>query len=191
MNERQTASSEDPRCETVDELERCETVDELEQREDVREALQQVGPKPEKPPVKPLHLAWIATYLLILAGLAVVLYLLRFDVVRLTPRMAAFAQRITLGAMAVVGVLGVVKAVDALILQRLENRVTEFNLRRIVRAIAALAILVVIASILSASWYTALVSLGVLSLILGFLTTALERLNAEPDRVLFPKSNLR
>jgi small-conductance mechanosensitive channel len=70
--------------------------------------------------------------------------------------------------MAVVTVLTVAKAVDALVLRRLESRVTEYTLRRVVRAVAALVILLVVASILSASWYTALVSLGILSLILGF-----------------------
>lgn len=77
----------------------------------------------------------------------------------------------------------------------------------------------VIASILSASWYTALVfdvreepavffrvsaNTWVEAIVrylvdprqsgrvkTRILTTALERLNAEPDRVLFPKSNLR
>ncbi len=41
---------------------RREQVEDLERREDVRVALQQVsGPKPEKQPVEPFQLAWVAT----------------------------------------------------------------------------------------------------------------------------------
>ena len=146
-----------------------ESVEELEQREDVRVALQQItGTEAPKEPVRPLQLAWLASYLLVLAGLAVVYYLLRFDVFPLSARLDSFLRRLTQGGMAVVAVLTVVKAVDALVLSRLESRVTEYTLRRVVRAVAALVILLVVASILSASWYTAQVSLGILSLIMGF-----------------------
>jgi small-conductance mechanosensitive channel len=148
---------------------RRETVEDLERREDVRVALQQVsGPDPRKTPVERLQLAWVATYLLLIAGLAVVFYLLRFDVFPLTPRADAFLSRLTLGSMAVVAVLTAAKALDAVVLRRLESQVTRYNLRRVTRAAATLAILVVVASVLSASWYTALVSLGILSLVLGF-----------------------
>jgi small-conductance mechanosensitive channel len=148
---------------------RRETAEDLERREDVRVALQQVaGPEVPRMPVERVQLAWVATYLLFLAGLAVVFYLLRFDVFPLSPRADAFLQRLTLGGMAVVVVLTAAKALDAVVLRRLESRVTRYNLRRVARAAAALAILVVVASVLSASWYTALVSLGVLSLVLGF-----------------------
>ena len=146
-----------------------ESVEEVEQREDVRVALQQItATETAKEPIRPLQLAWLATYLLVLAGLAVVYYLLRFDVFPLSERFESFLRRMTLGGMAVVAVLTVAKAVDALVLSRLESRVTEYTLRRVVRAVAALVILLVVASILSASWYTALVSLGILSLIMGF-----------------------
>jgi small-conductance mechanosensitive channel len=148
---------------------RRETVEDLERREDVRVALQQVsGQDTRKAPVERLQLAWVATYLLLIAGLAVVFYLLRFDVLPLSPRADAFLSRLTLGSMAVVAVLAAAKALDAVVLRRLESQVTRYNLRRVTRAAAALAILVVVASVLSASWYTALVSLGLLSLVLGF-----------------------
>ena len=149
---------------------RRETVQDLERREDVRVALQQVsGPEePRKARVERLQLAWVATYLLLIAGLAVVFYLLRFDVFPLTPRVDAFLSRLTLGSMAVVAVLTAAKTFDAVVLRRLESQVTRYNLRRVTRAAATLAILVVVASVLSASWYTALVSLGILSLVLGF-----------------------
>ncbi len=148
---------------------RRETAEEIERREDVRVALQQVaGPESPRAPVERLQLAWVATYLLLLAGLAVVFYLLRFDVFPLSARADAFLQRLTLGAMAVVVVLTAAKSLDAVVLRRLESRVTRYNLRRVSRAATTLAILVVVASVLSASWYTALVSLGILSLVLGF-----------------------
>ena len=110
---------------------RREQVEDIERREDVRVALQQVsGPKPEKQPVEPLQLAWVATYVLFLAGLAVVLYLLRFHVFPLSPRADAFLQRLTLGAMAVVAVLAAATTLDMVVVRRMESRVTRYNLGR-------------------------------------------------------------
>ena len=148
---------------------RQQAEEEIERREDVRVALKQVtGVERESKPVRPLELAWLATYLLLFAALAVLLYLLRFDVVELPPRLDAFLERLTLGGMAVLTVLTAAKSVDVFVLRRLESRVTQYNLRRVVGAVAGLLTVTVIASVLSASWYTALVSLGVLSVILGF-----------------------
>lgn len=148
---------------------RQEAAEEIERREDVRVALKQVQGGGRKPaPVRRLQLAWLASYGLIVAVLGVLRYLLRFDIFELPGRFDALLERGTLGAMAVVTVLAVAKAVDVLLLQRLESPVTRYNLRRVVGAVAALLVLVVVASVLSDSWYTAFVSLGILSVVLGF-----------------------
>ena len=148
---------------------RQEATKEIERNEDVRVALRQVtGGETPAEPVRPPELAWLATYLLLFAALGVLLYLLRFDVVEFPPRLDALLERVTLGGLAVVTVLGAAKAVDVFVLRRLESRVTQYNLRRVARAVSTLLTLMVVASVLSASWYTAVVSLGILSVILGF-----------------------
>ena len=67
-----------------------------------------------------------------------------------------------------VAVLTVVKAVDALVLSRLESRVTEYTLRRVVRAVAALVILLVVGGHQAARGDTAPGAGGLLSVIKGF-----------------------
>ena len=77
-------------------------------------------------------------------------------------------MRLTLGAMAVTVTLAAAKVVDSYVIGRLGDAPTEFNLRRVLRLLVAVVLLLIGLSVLFANWYTAVVSLGLLSLILGF-----------------------
>jgi small-conductance mechanosensitive channel len=70
--------------------------------------------------------------------------------------------------MAIILVLASARGISAYLIGRIEDRVSQYNLRRILRLLTFLIIVVIIISILFANWYTAFVSLGLLSLILGF-----------------------
>ena len=77
-------------------------------------------------------------------------------------------NRSVLIAIAVLGVLGVSKAIETAFIGQLKSRVSKFNLRRVKKLLVILVVAGVIASILFQNWYTAFVSLGLISLILGF-----------------------
>jgi small-conductance mechanosensitive channel len=77
-------------------------------------------------------------------------------------------MRLTLGAMAALVTLAAAKVVDSYVIGRLDDAPTEFNLRRVLRLLVAVVLLLIGLSVLFANWYTAVVSLGLLSLILGF-----------------------
>ena len=64
--------------------------------------------------------------------------------------------------------LAAAKAVEVFLIGRVSNRVSRFNLRRIFRLLVGLATAFVTISLLFANWYTAFVSLGLISLVLGF-----------------------
>jgi len=53
-------------------------------------------------------------------------------------------------------------------ISQIENRPAQYNLTRVINLLTFLAVVIIGLSILTANWYTTLVSLGVLSLILGF-----------------------
>ncbi|MDT7604719.1 MAG: hypothetical protein QOF61_2716 [Acidobacteriota bacterium] len=152
--------------------ERQVEVEQLKQREDVKRALEQTtGTTPvekPKPPVETKHKFFLGTYLVLLLALGGFYYLQRMSFFDFAMKYRPPLQRVTLGAMGIVLVFGVAKTVDAYFISRLGDTASRYNLRRILRLLEALAIFFIVLSILFANWYTAVVSLGLLSLILGF-----------------------
>jgi small-conductance mechanosensitive channel len=70
--------------------------------------------------------------------------------------------------MLIVLVLTLTKGIRIYLIGQVENRPARYNLTRVLNLLMVLAIIIIGLSLLFSSWYTALVSLGVLSLILGF-----------------------
>jgi small-conductance mechanosensitive channel len=143
---------------------------ELEQRPEICEALEQAGAAPAQPapPVEPVQLAWLAGYAVAFLVAAALHQLLRLEKLPVPQRYEPLAQRLAFGAMAIVLVLGLARATDTFLIRRLRQPTTRFNLRRLVTLLAGIVIFFIVLSILSATWYTALVSLGLISLVLGF-----------------------
>jgi small-conductance mechanosensitive channel len=84
---------------------------------------------------------------------------------------ASFAEKLRrylLGAGGLVVVLAAARAIEIYLIARLRNPVSRFNLKRIVRLVVALIAAFIVISVLFVNWYTAVVSLGLISLILGF-----------------------
>src|SRR5262245_28878208 len=142
----------------------------LAEDSDVKQALEQTGVPPSHPPppVEKLQLAWLASYVLMLAVAAAAHHALRLGLVHVDERYLPLAERGALGAMGIVVVLGVARAADIFLLRRLHQATTRFNLHRLLVLVAGIAIFFIALSVLSATWYTAVVSLGLISLVLGF-----------------------
>ena len=145
-------------------------VEQLKQQEDVKRALKQTAGHKEtaRPAVETKHKLFIGTYTLVLIALGGVYYLLRLRFFGFAGRYLPLLQRLTLGVMAIVLVLAVVKVISVYAIDRLDDEVTKYNLNRVLRLIAGLVLAFIVLSILFANWYTAVVSLGLVSLILGF-----------------------
>jgi small-conductance mechanosensitive channel len=148
-------------------------VEKLKQDEDVRRALQQAGErKPKKPVVEAKQKAWLASYVLLLVAFGAVFYLLRLGYFDLGERFQPLGQRLAVGGMAIIVVLAAAKLGNVYLVEPLEDVVVRYNLRRVANLLAGLAIFFIALSVLFANWYTAVVSLGLISLVLGFALQA-------------------
>lgn len=146
--------------------------------EDVKRALEQTGGKALKEeeaereeaaarPRAKRHKLWIGTYVLALVGLGFLHYGVRLKFFDFADAYRPPVLRGVTGAMAVVLVLAAAKLAQALLINPLTDAVSRYNLQRVLRLVAAVAIALIAVSVLFANWYTAVVSFGVLSLVVG------------------------
>jgi small-conductance mechanosensitive channel len=148
---------------------RAAAVEELKQQTDVKKALQQTAgvQPPVKTNVETQQRKFLGVYALFLFLLGVCYYFLKIQMLPLSPAWLAFLLRADLGTIAIATLVTVVKSIDVYLLDRVDDAVAEFNIRRILKLIAAFLIVLIVISVLFVNWYTAVVSLGVFSVILG------------------------
>src|SRR5258707_512069 len=148
-------------------------VEQVKKQEDVKRALKQTSTvKPEEvPKAETKDKLVLTTHLIVLIGLLIVRYVLQFSLFGFAakhPEFIYLVQRLDLSAMAVVFILAIAKIVDVYLIGRIDSPVSRYNLRRVARLAMVLVLAFVVVSILFQNWYTAAVSLGLLSLIMGF-----------------------
>lgn len=150
--------------------EREAKVEELKQDEDIRRALEQASADPaiKKPVIDSRNRFWLLIYLAIFLGFCILYFLLRVEVFDFAERVRPILQRITLGATWIMLVFTISRAIKLFLIQQLSNQAARYNLRRIINLLVWLTVFFIILSMLFANWYTAVVSLGLISLILGF-----------------------
>ena len=147
-------------------------VEQVKERQDVKEALKQASSiKPdEKPKAETSDKLWLGTHVLVLLALAAFRFLLQFNlfgVVAQYPNAIQFIQRLVLGAMGVVLLLALAKVVDVYAIGQVDSPVSRYNLRRVARLVLGFLFVLIVVTSLFSNWYTTLVSIGLLSLILG------------------------
>jgi len=146
-------------------------VEQLKEQEDVKSALKQTAGTKETipPPVPELRdKLWFGTYIIIVLGLLAFYYLLGSNLIPADNKYIPSIRNFLLGAISVVVMMAVSKSIRVYLINQIDNRPARYNLTRVLNLVTFLAIVIIGLTVLSASWYTALVSLGVLSLILGF-----------------------
>jgi len=149
-----------------------EKVERLKQDTEIQKALEQTAPPKPTPGVSVdrKHKFFLGTYLLLLILMSGCYYLLRLGLlpVQIGDSSFRFLQRMLLGAIAIVITLAVAQASDFYFISRVEDSASEYNIKRIVKLLTALVLILIVVSMLFANWYTAVVSLGLVSLMLGF-----------------------
>jgi small-conductance mechanosensitive channel len=145
-------------------------VEELKRQDDVKAALKQTtGEKGQAPPPAATRdKVWFGSYLLLLLGLGVCYYLFTLEYFGLPNSFRATALRLTRGAITVVFVLGVAKATQIYLVSRIHDTVSRYNLNRVLRLVVGLVVFFIIFVSVFVNWQTAIFSLGLASLILGF-----------------------
>jgi len=146
-------------------------VEQLKEQEDVKTALKQTtGTKESIPkPVPQLKdRLWFVTYIVVLLAFIALYYLLGSDLFLAEIESVSILRRVLVGAMLIVLLGALTKSVRVYLIDQIDNKAARYNLTRVMHLLTFLAIVIIGLSLLSATWYTALVSLGLLSLILGF-----------------------
>ncbi|HEY3661834.1 MAG TPA: mechanosensitive ion channel domain-containing protein [Chthoniobacterales bacterium] len=143
-----------------------ETSEELSKHTDVREALEQASGHKTRT-VEKGDRYWFATYLLLLAACAALYYFVGSKFIPLHKEQVAMARRLLRGAGIIIILLAVSSAISLYSIARVSNPSTRFTLKRIKRLIVFVLVLLVAVSVIFVNWYTALISVGVVSVIVG------------------------
>lgn len=143
----------------------------LKEQEDIKTALKQTAGTKETIPTPAPELRdrlWFVTYILVLLVLFAFYYILGSDRVPAEFAYIPALRSVLLGGIFIVFAVAIAKSIRVYLISQVENKAARYNLVRVLNLVTFLAIIIIGLSVLSANWYTALVSLGVLSLILGF-----------------------
>jgi small-conductance mechanosensitive channel len=147
----------------------AETAEEISRKPEIRKELQRAtGEKrPEKVKAGGRDKFWFIVHALVLAGCVAVYFLLGSKMIPLPQSAVGVIARIVRGTVLIVIVLAVARAISVYALGRIEDPAVRFTLQRVAHLVVALAIAVIVISIIFVNWYTALAALGVSSIIVG------------------------
>ena len=143
-------------------------VEQLKETTEIKRELEQTGAKSKEPKIEPKQKFWFATYFLILLAFIGIFYLVRFEYFEFAGPYEPLVQRVALGAAAITLLLLILRVAKAYLITPLTDPVARYNLKRVANLLAGIAIFFIAISVLFANWYTAVVSLGLISLVLGF-----------------------
>ncbi len=146
-----------------------ETAEEISEKPEVRKELQRATGEKARQKVKARgrDKFWFVTHALTLAGCLVLYLLLGTRLIPLLQPTVDVARRVLRGAMLIVLVLGLARAVSVYALGSIEDASTRFTLQRVLHLVVAVLIALIAASIIFVNWYAALTALGIGSIIIG------------------------
>ena len=147
----------------------AETVEEVCNRPEIRKELERAtGQKRgEKIETRRGDRFWFVLHAVILAVCVAVYFLIGAKVIPLPEAGVGIAQRILRGAVLITIVLAIARAISVYGLARIEDASTRFTLQRIAHLAVAIAIAVIVVSIIFVNWYAAVAAFGVGSIIFG------------------------
>src|SRR5213082_4164706 len=148
----------------------AETAEKISKKPKVRQALSQTsGPKAGEEKVKAATTDkfWFVTHALLIVGCAVLYYLVGSKLIPVPQNTIDLSRRFLRGAALIVIVLAIAKAISIYAIGRLDDAATRFTLRRIEHLLVVLVIAVIVIGVIFINWYTALISVGIGSVIVG------------------------
>jgi small-conductance mechanosensitive channel len=146
-----------------------ETAEEICQRPEIRKELQRAtGEKDRDKVAAPGRKKfWFVLHGVVLAACAGVYFLIASKFLPLPQAGVAIAERILRGTAFTVLVLAIAQAISVYGIARIEDASTRFTLQRVEHLAVAIAIAVIVISIIFVNWYAAVAAFGVGSIILG------------------------
>jgi len=147
----------------------AETTEELRKRPEIRKELERARgeARPEKVETRGRDKFWFVIYGVVLAACAGGYFLIGAKVIPLPDAAIGIAQRILRGIALITLVLTVGRAISFYAIGRIEDAATRFTLQRVKGLAVALAIAIIIVSIVFVNWYAAVAAFGVGSIIIG------------------------
>lgn len=122
----------------------------------------------EEPVTTRNHKLWIGGYIVLALASFTVYFLLHLHFFGLLGSYRAMLQKLTLAAGISFLVLMIERFAEKIISNQSHERAMRYNLLRLARLVSVLIIIFIFITFLFQNWYTAAVSLGLISLILGF-----------------------
>ena len=110
---------------------------------------------------------WFVTHLLLLAGCAVLYALVGTRFLPLNPQQVDLVHRVLRGAAMIIVLLAISSAVSIYAISAVLDASTRYTLRRIKRLVVFLLVILIGVSVFFVNWYTALISVGVVSVVVG------------------------
>ena len=152
----------------------AETTEELRKRPEIRKELERARgeARPEKVETRGRDKFWFVIYVVVLAACAGSYFLIGAKLIPLPNAAIGIAQRILRGVALITVVLTVGRAISFYAIGRIEDAATRFTLHRVQRLAVALAIAVIVISIIFVNWYAAVAAFGVGSIIIGLAVQA-------------------
>ncbi len=152
----------------------AETTEELRKRPEIRKELERTTgeERPEKVETHGRDRFWFVVYVVVLAVCAAGYFLIGAKLIPLPDGGISIAQRILRGVALITFVLTVARAISFYAIGRIEDAATRFTLQRVERLAVALAVAVIVISIIFVNWYAAVAAFGIGSIILGLAVQA-------------------
>ncbi len=117
------------------------------------------------------HTVWIGTYIILAIGFFLLYFLIKNNVFHALdgyPELLKHSKNISLVAGVACIILMISRFVERTITRKQQTLAARYNLIRLIRLLAVITIIMAGASILFENFYTAVVSLGLISLLIGF-----------------------
>ncbi|HEY1894148.1 MAG TPA: mechanosensitive ion channel family protein [Chthoniobacterales bacterium] len=146
------------------------SAEDISKKPEVRQPLSRTsGPKTgtEKVKAATKDKFWFVTHALLIVGCAVLYYLVGSKLIPVPQNTVDLSRRFLRGAALIVIVLAVAKEISIHAIGRLDDAATRFTLRRIQHLLVVLVIAVIVIGVIFVNWYTALISVGIGSVIVG------------------------
>jgi small-conductance mechanosensitive channel len=145
-------------------------IEEIKKDADVQRALKQATPVGKVLPALQARVRdklVIGTHIVLLVALEVVhqIIQLRFDFIY---REYPLVKKLIIAVAVAVACLMILRLIEVYFIGRVANAVHKYNLNRVARLVVWLVIAFFVLTILFQNWYTAVVSFGLISLVLGF-----------------------
>ncbi|MGC2627864.1 MAG: mechanosensitive ion channel family protein [Candidatus Udaeobacter sp.] len=147
----------------------AETTEELCKRPEIRRELERARgePRPEKVETHGRDKFWFVIYVVVLIVCAAGYFLIGAKLIPLPDPGNSIAQRILRGVALITVVLAAARAISFYGIGRIEDVSTRFTLQRVQRLAVALAVAIIVVSIVFVNWYAAVAAFGVGSIIIG------------------------